>query len=112
MYWARHHLNHLKNWRGAVEAVAKAAKGLGLEIDMYVVGGAAEDRLTVRSDVDVLVCVNAVSGGELGELRRRILIEAMDRHGLPWDYPIELHIIPKGECGVALKRFRKFIKIS
>lgn len=70
--------------------------------------GVAEDRLTVLSDIDVLICVSSPSSNEeLARLRKRVLAEAMDAYGLPWDYPIELHVYAKGECEKILKKARK-----
>jgi len=86
--------------------VADAVKSLGLDADVYVIGGAAERRLTVLSDIDVLVCVDESCGVDLWELRRRILTRAMDEHGLPWDYPIELHILVRRECEKLLKSLK------
>ena len=106
MFWVRYHLRHLKAWREAVKAVANAVKSLGLDADVYVIGGAAERRLTVLSDIDVLVCVDESCGVDLWELRRRILTRAMDEHGLPWDYPIELHILVRRECEKLLKSLK------
>ena len=106
MFWVRYHLRHLKAWREAVKAVANAVKSLGLDADVYVIGGAAERRLTVLSDIDVLVCVDESCGVGPWELRRRILTRAMDEHGLPWDYPIELHILVRRECEKLLKSLK------
>lgn len=98
--------------RRAVKAIAKAVKDLDLRVDIYVIGGAAEDRLTILSDIDVLVCLDVSEAEDIGGLRKRILIKAMDEHGLPWDYPIELYILPRGECREALRHIGKFVKAS
>lgn len=111
MFWVRYRLEYLRNWRSAVEAVAKAVQDVEPNAWVYVIGGAAEDRLTVLSDVDVLVCVEP-KGRSLGELRRRILITAMDRYGLPLDYPIELHIHTPTGCKEILKHLKKYILLT
>lgn len=86
-------------WREAVKAVARAVRDLGLDAEVYVIGGAAEGRLTVLSDVDVLVCVKRrLSPDEVWTLRKEILGLAVDKHGLPVDYPVELHIHDAGTC--------------
>jgi hypothetical protein len=61
------------------------------------VNGAAEGRLTVLSDVDVVVVLPGDPGfREAAEARARIL-EAAERLGLPLYAPVELHIVgPRG----------------
>ena len=57
-------------------------------------GGVAEGRVTVLSDIDLLV---VVPRGRLGRrLYAEILSVAMDRYGLPLDAPVELHIVEEG----------------
>ena len=64
------------------------------------------------SDVDVLTCLKKpLSPEEIWGLRRKIINEAIDKHGLPWDYPIELHVHNMKECGEILKHCRKYIEI-
>ncbi len=55
MYWARYHVSYLRMWKRTAEAIARAVREAELSADVYVVGGAAEGRLTVLSDVDVAV---------------------------------------------------------
>ena len=109
MFWVKYHLEHLKNWRKAVEAIVKAVEDLRLDAEVYVVGGAAEGRLTILSDVDVLVCVKK-EGEDLRELRKQILVKAMDKYGLPWDYPVEIHVHPVKEC-LEIIRYSKNLKL-
>jgi len=103
--WAKHHLEHLRRWREAVEAIAKAIRDLGIKAELYVIGGAAESRLTILSDIDVLLCLEEGLGPEdLWALRRKVLGVAMDKYGLPIDYPVELHIWDKKTCSKTLRR--------
>jgi len=103
--WAKQHLEHLRRWREAVEAIAKAVRDLGIKAELYVIGGAAESRLTILSDIDVLLCLEEGLGPEdLWALRRKVLGVAMDKYGLPIDYPVELHIWDKKTCSKALRR--------
>ncbi|RLE57225.1 MAG: hypothetical protein DRJ40_02620 [Thermoprotei archaeon] len=112
MYWAKYHLQHLKKWREAAEAIAKAVKDLHIKAEVYVIGGAAEDRLTVLSDIDILLCLEEKPKIEdVWILRRKVLEIAMDKYGLPIDYPIELHIQDKKTCNQTLQH-RKAIKIN
>jgi len=112
MYWARYHIEYLRMWRDAVDSIAKAVKDLGIVAEVYVIGGAAEERLTVLSDIDVLICLEkSIESEEIWKLRRKIIGIAIDRYNLPWDYPIELHIHSLDECREILKLCRKYIKI-
>ena len=99
-------------WREAVKTIARAVRDLELDAETYVVGGAAENRLTVLSDVDVVVCVKQrLSPDDVWVLRKKILGLAMDRHGLPIDYPVELHIYSLDECKELMKHV-KMLKID
>ena len=105
------HLRYLRMWREAVRAVAEAVKGLGLRASVYVVGGAAENRLTILSDVDVMVCLEEErTPEELRAVKHAILAKAFDEHGLPIDYPIDLHVHGPRECSRILSR-HKHLKI-
>jgi hypothetical protein len=80
--------------------------------EVYVIGGVAEDRITVLSDLDILIVTNRkIEGRERKELKADILIRAMNIYGLPFDVPVELHL--EGEESV--KRFfqtaKKVVKI-
>ncbi|MCY0883002.1 MAG: hypothetical protein OWQ50_04205 [Acidianus infernus] len=56
-------------------------------------GGVAEDRITVLSDIDILIVIKRkLSGKERKELSKKVLIRAMDFYSLPFDAPVELHI--------------------
>ena len=112
MYWAKYHLEHLRKWREAVEAIAKAVRELGVKAELYVIGGAAESRLTILSDIDVLLCLEEeLRVEDLWMLRKKVLGVAMDKYGLPIDYPIELHIQDKKTCSKTLQH-GKAIRIN
>ncbi|AEM38333.1 DNA polymerase beta domain protein region [Pyrolobus fumarii 1A] len=104
MLWARHHVEYLRRWREAAEAIARAVESLGLRARVYVIGGAAEGRLTVLSDVDVLLCLEEDADPRL--VKHAVLKEAFDKHGLPIDYPVELHVHSDEECREMLARYR------
>jgi len=105
MSWARHHLEHLRRRKEAVKAIAKAIRDLGIKAELYVIGGAAESRLTILSDIDVLLCLEeGLRPEDLWALRRKVLGVAMDKYGLPIDYPVELHIWDKKTCSKTLRR--------
>ena len=72
----------LSRWREYVTLIAEAVKAVAPQAKVYLVGGAAEGRLTVLSDVDVLVV-----------LPKRLGFEEAVELGLPPYAPVELHII-------------------
>ncbi len=107
MSWAKYVWSQLKEWRKAVKAIAAAVRDMGLEAEVYVIGGAAEGRLTVLSDIDILVCLEGEDARRRG-LAGEILWRAVDKFGLPWDYPVEIHVVGASECETYLKR--RYIK--
>ena len=89
--WVRYHFEHLRRWREYAAAVAKAARDLAPGCRVYVIGGVAEGRTTVLSDIDILIVLP--KGTEGRGLYVAIMARAMDQYGLPWDAPVELHIV-------------------
>jgi len=54
--WVRIRFEHLRRWRENAESIARAAKDvLGGNVEVYVVGGVAEGRTTVLSDINILI---------------------------------------------------------
>ncbi len=92
--WVRIHFQHLRRWRVYAERVARAAWELVPGSKVYVIGGVAEGRVTVLSDIDVLVVVPRprLDGRERRRLAVQILVRAMEAYGLPWDAPVEVHV--------------------
>ena len=100
-------LQVLMEWRKHVRLACKAVKNVIPNAEIYVIGGAAENRLTVRSDIDILIVLPCTSTfNEVIELRSRILEEA-GKLGLPLYAPIELHIVGREE----LKKYVKKDKV-
>jgi len=100
----------LRKWREYAEKICSAVRSLGIEAEVYVVGGVAEDRTTVLSDIDVLVVVDGVGEGDRRRLTVGILEEAIENFGLPWDAPVELHVVSRGEAEIFFKS-SKSVKI-
>jgi len=114
LYWVKYHLNYLRIWRDSVEKVAKAVKDLEPLAEVYVVGGVAEGRLTVLSDVDVVIVVDKdFNASDVNMLRRSVYVRAVDLYGLPWDYPIDIHIMSRDEfTRVFIRRGKKVLRIA
>ncbi len=80
---------------------------------IYVVGGAAEDRLTALSDIDVFVVSEKIPGTV--RERARLVASIMERAesmGLPWDYPLEIHLLKPCEAVYVLRKCRKVISLN
>ncbi len=105
------YLEIASTWRKAAAIVAKAARTLYPEARVYVFGGAAEDRLTATSDVDILVVLpEDPSPAERLKAKIDIMLRAFDL-GLPLHYPIDLHVVgPKG-FKEYLKHVRKLVPL-
>lgn len=86
----------LRKWRSIARSLAMVIKKLYPEAEVYLIGGAAEGRITVNSDIDIAVVFNR-------DLSRRDRVEILARI---WDaadavtpmyYPLELHILTPRE---------------
>ena len=108
--WVRHHFNHLRRWKEYAEIVAKAARDILGDVKVYVIGGVAEGRATIYSDIDLLIVVRS-EHAERKRLNVEILERAIDAYGLPWDAPVELHIVGEKEAEEYLK-MGKYAEIS
>jgi hypothetical protein len=109
--WVRYHFEHLRRWREYAESVCRAARDvLGRDVEVYVIGGVAEERTTVLSDIDILVVAGELPR-DRKELYSVILGKAIDVYGLPWDAPVELHITDRKGAGEYLKK-GKHVKID
>ncbi|AEM38994.1 DNA polymerase beta domain protein region [Pyrolobus fumarii 1A] len=85
-------LRRLLAWRRYAAIVAEAAREALGEVEVYVIGGAAEGRLTALSDLDVLLVLPwEPRPEEHGRISRMVYEKAVEK-GLPWDYPLNLHI--------------------
>ncbi|MGC8542965.1 MAG: nucleotidyltransferase domain-containing protein [Vulcanisaeta sp.] len=104
--WVKHHFEHLRKWREYSVAVMRAARDLIPSARVYVIGGVAEDRTTVLSDIDILIVVPRGISINRVRLYRDILARAMDYYGLPWDAPVELHIVNEDEATDYLRSSR------
>ena len=60
----------------------------------------AEGRVTFLSGIDILVVVPRprLDGRERRRLAVQILVKAVEAHGLPWDAPVEVHVVGEEEA--------------
>jgi len=96
-------LKALGRWREFAAIVACAVQKALPQARVYLTGGAAEKRLTVASDIDVVVVVGEKTPEfeEAVEIRAKVMEEA-EKLGLPLYAPIDLHIVGEKD----LKRYQ------
>ena len=104
----------LLQWRRYAPAVARAALDLLEDAKVYVAGGAAEGRLTVLSDIDFVIVSSRVPRDEKGRLELRLDIRdrAVSAYGLPWDYPVDIHLYTPEEFEEARRRYRRLVEVE
>ncbi|MET1128862.1 MAG: nucleotidyltransferase domain-containing protein [Thermoproteota archaeon] len=91
-------LRMLGDWRRYARIIAKAACQVIPGARTYVFGSAASGNLTSLSDVDVLVELpREVKPLERLELKLSVFEKAVEL-GLPWDYPVDLHVAGPAEA--------------
>lgn len=103
-------LRELLKWRSYIPILIETVKKvLDENAGVYVTGSAIDDRLTVDSDIDVLVVVDKIP--EKGLERAKIIDRVwayMEKKGISWWYPFEIHLITRNE----LEKFAKMGRIE
>jgi len=98
-------LRELLRWREYLPHLVEAVeKVLGEEVKVYVMGSAVEGKLTVDSDIDAAAIVKELP--KSGLERARILSDIwreMERRGVPWWYPFEIHLMTREEFEILEK---------
>jgi len=90
-------LQLLRRWKLVVELTGEAVSELYPEAEVYLLGGAAEGRLTALSDVDVAVVFERpLSLEERAEVASKIW-EKIEERGVPPYYPLHLAVLSKSE---------------
>ncbi len=97
----------LKEWRKYICLLKKAVERILPNARIYVFGGAAEERLTALSDIDVLIVYEDTpsTAGERAKIIARIKTLA-EELGVPFAYPFEIHLIRPEE----FKDYNKYVK--
>jgi len=108
--WVRYRFEHLRKWREYALKVAKAARDVLGDVRVYVVEGVAEGRTTVLSDIDILIVAESIPRDKK-RLYVEILERTIDAYELPWDAPVELHIVDEDGAREHLRQTRKSVRI-
>jgi len=109
--WVRYRFEHLRRWREYALKVAKAARDVLGDVRVYVIGGVAEGKTTVLSDIDILIVAENIPRDKK-RLYVEILERAIDAYGLPWDAPVELHIVEERDLERYMKCLGKKVEIE
>ncbi len=83
----------LSEWRKVVKIAKEIINELYPNAEIYLIGGVAEDRLTIYSDIDLLVVLD--KGVDRIEVLTRIWDKLFEK--IPLYYPLEIHIVTKDE---------------
>ncbi len=110
--WVKHHFAYLRRWREYAEKVCRAVRDIIPDAEVYVIGGVAEGRTTIYSDIDILIIVKEADLPARKRLLVDLLERAMDAYGLPWDAPVELHIVGEAEAKEYFKHSRRVVRIA
>ena len=89
-------LSLLKEWKNVLREVIRVVKTLYPNSEVYLAGGAAEGRLTVLSDIDVLVVFDELPSDRADILAK--LWEVLEER-IPIYYPIQIHVLERSELG-------------
>ena len=92
----RYRLLLLREWRRVAARVVEAVRRLYPEAEVYLIGGVAEGRITVDSDLDIAVVFKTrLSRDERVDVLARVLESIEDV--VPMYYPLEIHVLEAGE---------------
>jgi len=97
-------LSELLKWRQYLPILVEAVKSVLGDAEVYLTGSALEGRLTVDSDIDVIVVVKRAPRSGLE--RARVLDEIwriMESRGVPWWYPFEILLLSEDEFRILEK---------
>ena len=115
--WARYAVERfrlLKRWRDFAPFIAKACRDVLADAcrKVYVVGGAAEDRLTVLSDIDVVIVVDDPRLKSLETIVR--IKRRAEELGIPEELPLDIKIVTAEELQDLVRRsvYRRLIEIG
>ncbi len=98
----------VREWKVYVERIARAAKELMPDAEIYVFGSVVKGEATGGSDVDVLIKSSNLPRSNLERAEIKVKIEEMA--GLPAYHPFEIHLADDEEM-VWYSRIRELKRI-
>ncbi len=107
-------LRELLRWREYIPCLVNAVRRvLGDKAQVYLTGSAIEGKLTVDSDIDVLIVLPEVP--KSGLARARIVEEIWkimeEECKVPWWYPFEIHLVTYEELNLLRRGGAKLVRI-
>jgi len=99
----------VEKWKEFSEKIAKAARKIVGECEVYVFGSVVEGTWTGGSDVDILIVSDNIPkrNKERGEIKAKIEDEAC----LPPIHPFEIHLVRKEEAQWYWRHIKKYKRI-
>ena len=83
----------MKYWKDVALAVSETCTELCGTCEVYIIGSVARGTATCLSDLDVLVVVPETCNAR--ETKKALLRKVIWK--IPYDYPLNLHVVKKGE---------------
>lgn len=90
-------LKLISKWKTYVEKAVKAIREIVPNTQIYLIGGAAEKRLTAQSDIDLLLVLNTEPTHKEKISLREKIIKQLENKGIPPYFPLQIHITTKKE---------------
>ncbi len=106
-------LRALLSWRRNLGKLYKAVKAVLPDAKVYIFGGAAEDRLTALSDIDVLVVTDKASKDAFETAKIIVKIkEELEKLGVEQSYLYDIHMVNKEDVNRYLAKTRRIIDVE
>jgi len=106
-------LKELMKWRDLLPIIVEAIEEALGNKPLYVFGSAIEGKITVDSDIDIAVIVERVPKRAIERARVIDRIwKAMEKRGISYWYPIELHLMTSKEKEMMEKCKAKFVSVK
>ena len=105
-------LQKLLKWREYIPALREAISQVLPDAEIYIIGGAAENRLTALSDIDVLIITDKPPENPMkkAEITSKIR-EKLEEKGINHSYLYQFHIKDKKQAQQLLKTTKIPVKI-
>lgn len=106
-------LKELLRWRYWVKVIYEATQRVLGTADVYVFGSVVEGKHTVDSDVDIAIVVPG-SSDDVKEVVKRVseILDEAEKAGLPWWFPVEIHILSYKDFEILKQSGARFIRAA
>ena len=97
----------LREWKTWAQRIAKVAKELLPDVQVYVIGSAIRGDHVGGSDVDILIISKEVPGKAIEKAEIKAIIE--EKLNLPPYHPFEIHLLTPQEAEPYLRRAKQHV---